>query len=150
MNTGAIMRKFPDFKRSNIVSIHENKERHVNNKERNVSRVKMPFARKVPIFSTGCVLDFIKLEKGSGLDELSSGDDGVGISWRRDIGDAMKAWKKLTEAELLATNGHAHSLSRLVEERYATTPNEAEALVKIFFESLDEKRINEIQRGDPC
>ena len=44
------------------------------------------------------------------------------------------AWGKLTEDELLQSEGHAEKLAGLVQERYAITHDEAEKQVKSFFD----------------
>jgi hypothetical protein len=43
------------------------------------------------------------------------------------------AWEKLTDNELLQTEGHAQKLTGLAQERYAISPDEADKQVKKFF-----------------
>ena len=52
------------------------------------------------------------------------------------IGSAKIAWGKLSENELLESEGHVQKIAGLVQERYAITRDEADKQVKNFFESL--------------
>lgn len=54
--------------------------------------------------------------------------------WKQQIGAAKIAWGKLTDDELLQTEGHAEKLSGLVQERYGIVRDEAEAQVKTFMD----------------
>ena len=54
--------------------------------------------------------------------------------WKQQVGAAKIAWGKLTEDELLQSEGHAEKLAGLVQERYAITHDEAEKQVKSFFD----------------
>ena len=54
--------------------------------------------------------------------------------WKQQVGAAKLAWGKLTEDELLKSEGHAQKLAGLVQERYAITHDEAEQQVKSFFD----------------
>jgi uncharacterized protein YjbJ (UPF0337 family) len=54
--------------------------------------------------------------------------------WKQQVGSAKVAWGKLTEDELLQSEGHAEKLAGLVQERYAITHDEAEKQVKSFFD----------------
>ncbi len=60
--------------------------------------------------------------------------DVIKANWTQQIGAAKIAWGKLTEDELLKTEGHAQKLSGLVQERYAIKRDEAEKQVKKFIE----------------
>ncbi|MFL1455129.1 CsbD family protein [Marinobacter sp. GN3S48] len=53
--------------------------------------------------------------------------------WKQQVGKAKLVWGKLTEDELLATEGRQEKLAGLVQERYAVTRDEAEKQVKEFF-----------------
>ena len=52
--------------------------------------------------------------------------------WKQQVGAAKVAWGKLTEDELLKSEGHAQKLAGLVQERYAITREEADEQVKSF------------------
>lgn len=62
---------------------------------------------------------------------LSSGNEIKG-QWKQQIGAAKIAWGKLTEDELLESEGHLDKLVGLVQERYAITRNEAIRRVRNF------------------
>ena len=53
--------------------------------------------------------------------------------WKQQVGAAKIAWGKLTDDELLQSEGHAEKLSGLVQERYAVASDEAARQVKEFF-----------------
>lgn len=54
--------------------------------------------------------------------------------WKQQVGAAKIAWGKLTEDELLKSEGHQQKLAGLVQERYAITRDEADKQIKSFFE----------------
>lgn len=54
--------------------------------------------------------------------------------WKQQVGAAKVAWGKLTDDEILQTEGHAEKLSGLVQERYGIVRDEAEAQVKDFMD----------------
>jgi len=56
--------------------------------------------------------------------------------WKQHVGDAKIAWGKLTEDELLQSEGHEQKLAGLVQERYAVTAQEARKQVNAFLEKL--------------
>lgn len=62
---------------------------------------------------------------------LSSGNE-IKSQWKQQIGAAKIAWGKLTEDELLESEGHLDKLVGLVQERYAITRNEAIRRVRNF------------------
>ncbi|QKE64070.1 CsbD family protein [Aquipseudomonas campi] len=62
---------------------------------------------------------------------LPSADELKG-KWQQQVGAAKIAWGKLTEDELLKSEGHAQKLAGLVQERYAITREEADEQVKSF------------------
>jgi uncharacterized protein YjbJ (UPF0337 family) len=62
--------------------------------------------------------------------------DTMKARWKQHTGAAKAAWGKLTEDELLQTEGEAQKLSGLIEERYAVTRDEAGRQVKAFFDEL--------------
>jgi len=54
--------------------------------------------------------------------------------WKQHVGSAKIAWGKLTEDELLESEGHAQKLAGLVQERYALSIDEANQQVNKFIE----------------
>lgn len=62
---------------------------------------------------------------------LPSADELKG-KWKQQVGAAKVAWGKLTEDELLQSEGHEEKLAGLVQERYAITRDEADKQVKSF------------------
>jgi uncharacterized protein YjbJ (UPF0337 family) len=54
--------------------------------------------------------------------------------WKQQVGSAKVAWGKLTEDELLQSEGQAQKLAGLVQERYAITREQADKQVKNFLE----------------
>lgn len=52
--------------------------------------------------------------------------------WKQQVGAAKITWGKLTEDELLKTEGHEQKLAGVIQERYAITRDEAEKQVKSF------------------
>ncbi|MCK9384949.1 MAG: CsbD family protein [Nevskia sp.] len=59
--------------------------------------------------------------------------DEIKGKWKQHVGDAKIAWGKLTEDELLKSEGHEQKLAGLIQERYAVTRDEADAQIKKFF-----------------
>ncbi|MWV17367.1 CsbD family protein [Pseudomonas sp. L-22-4S-12] len=62
---------------------------------------------------------------------LPSADELKG-KWKQQVGAAKIAWGKLTEDELLQSEGHEEKLAGLIQERYAITRDEADKQVKSF------------------
>ncbi|MBQ1782272.1 MAG: CsbD family protein [Gammaproteobacteria bacterium] len=60
----------------------------------------------------------------------------LGGKWEQRVGSAKVAWGKLTDDELLQSEGHAQKLSGLVEERYAISRDEADRQVSRFLDSF--------------
>jgi uncharacterized protein YjbJ (UPF0337 family) len=56
--------------------------------------------------------------------------------WQQQVGTAKIAWGKLTEDELLKSEGHDQKLAGLIQERYAITRDEAEKQVKEFLDKV--------------
>ncbi|MDP3848686.1 MAG: CsbD family protein [Pseudomonas sp.] len=54
--------------------------------------------------------------------------------WKQHVGAAKIAWGKLTEDELLESQGQLEKLAGLVQERYAVTRDEADQQVKRFLD----------------
>lgn len=73
--------------------------------------------------------------------------DEVKGKWKQQVGAAKIAWGKLTEDELLKSEGHAQKLSGLVQERYSIAHEEADKQVRGFFEkhSLTVPSLDEIK-----
>ncbi len=59
--------------------------------------------------------------------------DEVKGNWKQQVGAAKATWGKLTEDELLTTEGQEMQLAGLVQARYAIQRDEAEKQVKSFF-----------------
>lgn len=54
--------------------------------------------------------------------------------WKQHVGNAKVAWGKLTNDQLLQTEGHYQKLVGLVEEKYAITRIAADKQVRAFME----------------
>lgn len=52
--------------------------------------------------------------------------------WKQKVGSAKVMWGKLTDDELLKTEGHVQKLSGLLQERYAITKEAADKQVNNF------------------
>jgi len=52
--------------------------------------------------------------------------------WKQHVGAAKIAWGKLTEDEILQSEGQQQKLAGLLQERYAITRDEAEKQVQDF------------------
>jgi uncharacterized protein YjbJ (UPF0337 family) len=61
------------------------------------------------------------------------GQDEIKSRWKQRIGAAKLTWGRIAESELLQIEGHEQKLSRLIQERYAVTRDEAVAQVRAFF-----------------
>lgn len=53
--------------------------------------------------------------------------------WQQQVGAAKITWGKLTDDELLKTEGHIQKLAGLIQERYAIDREMAEEQIKEFF-----------------
>jgi uncharacterized protein YjbJ (UPF0337 family) len=62
---------------------------------------------------------------------LPSADELKG-KWKSYVGEAKVLWGKLTDDELLQTEGHLQKLAGLVQQRYAITREAAEKQVHDF------------------
>lgn len=67
---------------------------------------------------------------------LPSGDELKG-KWKQQVGEAKIAWGKLTEDELLQSEGQEQKLVGLLQERYAITRDEADQKVKSFLKKFN-------------
>jgi len=63
--------------------------------------------------------------------------DQLAAKWKQHSGTAKILWGKLTDDELLKTEGQLQRLSGLVQERYALTQDVAEKQVQDFFSKLN-------------
>ena len=63
--------------------------------------------------------------------------DQLAAKWKQHTGTAKILWGKLTDDELLKTEGQLQRLSGLVQERYALTQDVAEKQVQEFFSKLN-------------
>ena len=54
--------------------------------------------------------------------------------WKQQVGSVKLAWGKLTEDEILKSEGRTEKLAGLVQERYAVTRDEDDKQVKKFFD----------------
>ncbi len=68
------------------------------------------------------------------------GVDEMKAKWKQQVGGAKTVWGKLTDDELLESEGHLEKLTGLVQERYAITRDEANKQVKSFFDKHDIKK----------
>lgn len=57
--------------------------------------------------------------------------------WEQYVGSAKIAWGKLTEDELLKSEGQAQKLEGLVQERYAFSRDEASRQVRDFLDKCN-------------
>ncbi len=62
--------------------------------------------------------------------------DEVKGKWKQQVGNAKITWGKLTDDELLKSEGHKDKLAGLVQERYAITREEAAKQVNGFLDKL--------------
>lgn len=67
---------------------------------------------------------------------LPSADELKG-KWKQQVGSVKLAWGKLTEDEILKSEGRTEKLAGLVQERYAVTRDEADKQVKKFFDKAE-------------
>ncbi len=58
--------------------------------------------------------------------------DQLAGKWKQQVGTAKILWGKLTDDELLKTEGHIQRLTGLVQERYALTRDAADKQVHAF------------------
>ncbi len=58
--------------------------------------------------------------------------DVIKAKWQQQVGAAKKLWGKLTDDEIMKSNGDSEKLAGLVKERYAINRIEADKQVKKF------------------
>lgn len=68
------------------------------------------------------------------MNTIPTSVDAIKGIWKQQVGAAKITWGKLTDDELLQTEGHIQKLTGLVQERYAVTRDEAEVQIKSFFD----------------
>lgn len=59
--------------------------------------------------------------------------DKLSGKWKQQVGNAKILWGKITDDELLKTEGRVQHLAGLVQERYAVSREAAEKQVNEFF-----------------
>lgn len=67
---------------------------------------------------------------------LPSGDE-LKARWKQQVGSAKVTWGKLTDDELLQSEGQADKLTGLIEERYAVNRDEAKRQVENFMKGAN-------------
>lgn len=75
----------------------------------------------------------VVVETARAGDTFKASEDKFARRWQRRLGAAKVAWGKLTEDELVQSEGHALTLVGLIQERYSVTRGEAVEQVKSFF-----------------
>ena len=60
--------------------------------------------------------------------------DELKARWKQQVGAARMVWDKLSEKELLESEGHKRPLVCLIQERHGATRDEANKQVNRFFE----------------
>jgi uncharacterized protein YjbJ (UPF0337 family) len=66
--------------------------------------------------------------------DAAPGSDAIIAKWKKHIGSARIVWSKLSNEELLLSQGQAEKLIGLVQERYALTGKEAGRRVRNFLQ----------------
>lgn len=77
--------------------------------------------------------EVLVVETARAGDTFKASKDKFARRWQRRLGAAKVAWGKLTEDELVQSEGHALTLVGLIQERYSVTRGEAVEQVKSFF-----------------
>lgn len=89
----------------------------------------------VPRTSTIAGINFVTpAEKGVDDKSHSMLVQKLSGQWKQHIGSAKIAWGKLTQDQLLQTEGHYQKLVGLVEEKYAVTRMDADKQVRAFMD----------------
>lgn len=60
--------------------------------------------------------------------------DEIKARWKTTVGTAMLEWNKLTETELLQSQGHKKQLVDLLQQHHALSRDDANKQVNAFFE----------------
>lgn len=109
---------------------------------------KAPAAAAAHDASTDTTIEMPKVELVNAPPRDAKGDDEVmsqppaktavvvdiKSKWKSQVSAAKQEWNKLTEAELLKTDGNEHKLATLVQERQGVVRSDAYKQVKAFFE----------------
>jgi uncharacterized protein YjbJ (UPF0337 family) len=66
--------------------------------------------------------------------------DRMSGKWNQYVGEAKVTWGKLTDDEILKSEGNMQKLGGLVEERYAISREKADEQVKKFLDACDSKK----------
>jgi len=62
--------------------------------------------------------------------------DLIAGKWKQNVGAAKILWGKLTDDEILKTEGHLEKLAGIVQEKYAISKEVADQQVSDFMASL--------------
>jgi uncharacterized protein YjbJ (UPF0337 family) len=89
---------------------------------------------KEKLLETEAEIDAVASDSAASIDH---GLDQISAKWKQHTGTAKILWGKLTDDELLKTEGQLQRLSGLVQERYALTKDVAEKQVQDFFSTLN-------------
>jgi uncharacterized protein YjbJ (UPF0337 family) len=73
-------------------------------------------------------------DKSSNAQQTSSMADQVKNKWHELIGSAKTTWGKLSNDELLKSEGQAEKLGALVQQRYSISRKDADEQVKHFMD----------------
>lgn len=65
--------------------------------------------------------------------------DEIQGSWSQVIGKVREQWGRLTEDELLRSEGRIEYLSGILQEKYGKSKDEAAKELEIFFKKLNTK-----------
>lgn len=74
----------------------------------------------------------LKAQRDLQLDYGFSSADQPSEKWQRHLTNAKISWEKLTEQELIKSEGSAKKLAGLVQQRYAVSHRDAEQQVNAF------------------
>lgn len=74
----------------------------------------------------------LKAQRDLQLDYGFSSADQAGEKWKKHLSNAKISWEKLTEQELIKSEGSAKKLAGLVQQRYALSHMDAEKQVNAF------------------
>jgi plasmid maintenance system antidote protein VapI len=124
------MHKRPDLKIHKVVSIKSGSSKQLAGTDRPIANTSAKISAMPAVKTT---FNFSRVTNVIYPQEFLPRGDELAVRWAREIDAAMEAWGNLDKAELVETGGYAHNLSRLVEERYDISRDEAETLVRFFY-----------------
>lgn len=81
----------------------------------------------------------LKAQRDLQMDSAIPSADHCSEKWKQHLRNAKISWEKLTEQELIKSQGSAKSLAGLVQQRYALSLRDAERQVNAF---LNKNSIN--------